>query len=90
MSMVSVRCLVSGRVQGVWYRDSTRRQAERLGISGSARNLADGRVEVIAYGQRDDVDLLMAWLHQGPPDARVTSVSCEELADQPLSGFTIG
>jgi acylphosphatase len=49
--MICLSCLVSGRVQGVWYRDSTQRQAQALGISGYARNLPDGRVEVLACGE---------------------------------------
>ena len=90
MDRICVRCLVSGKVQGVWYRDSTRRQAEKLGISGSAVNLADGRVEVIACGARDQVEQLQAWLHQGPTDARVSGVVCEEVEGQLANGFTIG
>ena len=90
MAVVCFKFLVSGRVQGVWYRDSTRRQAEQLGISGSAVNLPDGRVEVIACGESGAVDQLASWLHQGPPAAKVTSVSSESIAIKPPGGFSIG
>lgn len=90
MARVSVRCIVAGRVQGVWYRDSTRRKAEELGITGSATNLADGRVEVIACGEADRIERLKAWLHQGPPRAEVERVDCEPIPERPMRGFSIG
>jgi acylphosphatase len=74
------RCYVSGRVQGVGFRFSTRRQARALGVAVSARNLADGRVEVIARGPADAVDALCDWLRSGPVHACVVDVSCENLA----------
>ncbi|MCW8918632.1 MAG: acylphosphatase [Gammaproteobacteria bacterium] len=86
-----LRCRVSGRVQGVWFRDSTRRQAERLGLRGSARNLADGSVEVVACGEEAALQALRDWLWQGPRDARVTAVQCEPLSPAEVpAGFTIG
>ena len=68
------RFLVSGRVQGVFFRASTREQALRLGLAGHARNLADGRVEVIAVGAADAIETLAAWLAEGPPAAQVDTV----------------
>ena len=85
-----IRALVSGRVQGVFFRDSTRRQAQALGISGHALNLADGRVEVVACGTASSVDSLLTWLHQGPPMARVEGVQWNETESIQPSGFTIG
>lgn len=86
--MRRVRLLVRGRVQGVWFRDSCREEAERLGVAGWARNLPDGSVEVVAEGGRDAVDALLAWCRVGPPQARVTDVeACAELPEG-LSGFT--
>lgn len=70
------RCLVAGRVQGVWYRVSTQRQAAALGITGHARNLPDGRVEVLACGSDAALQQLEAWLWQGPPAAEVSDVQC--------------
>jgi acylphosphatase len=77
--LITRKALVSGRVQGVWYRASTAQRAMELGISGRARNLADGTVEVIARGEPAAVDALLAWLWQGPPLAQVAGVIIEEL-----------
>lgn len=71
---------MSGRVQGVFYRASTRQRAQELGCRGYARNLADGRVEVLAVGEPAAVHSLIEWLQQGPPAAHVTGVNCTELA----------
>ena len=75
--MHSVRCWVSGRVQGVYYRASTAEQAARLGLKGFARNLADGRVEVLVCGSEESVQALIAWLWVGPSAARVSDVRTE-------------
>ncbi len=82
-----LRCLVSGRVQGVWYRASTQQQASLLGLTGYARNLADGRVEVLACGEKEALSALEAWLWQGPRAARVAEVSCSAADETPLQGF---
>lgn len=71
---------MSGRVQGVFYRQSTANRALQLGLRGYARNLADGRVEVLVVGEPDRVAELLLWLWRGPPAARVTEVLVEELA----------
>lgn len=75
------RFLVSGRVQGVFFRASTREQAHRLGLVGHAVNLDDGRVEVLAWGGDEALDALEDWLQRGPPAARVTAVSVAPSAD---------
>jgi len=74
------RCIVSGKVQGVWFRASAKREADRLGVTGHARNLADGSVEVLACGADDAVAALIEWLHEGPPQARVEQVEVEDAA----------
>lgn len=84
---ICVRCYVAGRVQGVFFRASTREQAQGLGITGYAKNLPDGRVEVLACGAPEAISRLQAWLRQGPPGARVSGVACETAALQKLSGF---
>ena len=84
------RCLVSGRVQGVWFRGSTQTQARSLGLTGRARNLADGRVEVIACGDDAAVQVLEAWLWQGPEMARVSDVQCEPWDGPPFEDFETG
>jgi acylphosphatase len=83
------RCLVAGRVQGVFFRASTRAQAQQLGVSGYARNLPDGRVEVVACGSADSVDALCDWLQRGPPQAQVESCSCEPVAAGDFADFSI-
>jgi acylphosphatase len=68
------RFLVFGKVQGVYFRDSTRTEARKLAVHGVARNLADGSVEVVAHGSAGAVDELLAWLRRGPSRARVDEV----------------
>lgn len=70
--------LISGRVQGVYYRASTGQQASSLGLTGYARNLPDGRVEVVAEGPEERLEQLKTWCLDGPPDARVDSVEVTE------------
>ncbi len=74
--MAATRFLVRGKVQGVWFRASTRDVAVRLGLRGYAKNLADGRVEVLATGDATGIDVLAKWLRHGPPLARVDAVAC--------------
>jgi acylphosphatase len=66
--------VVVGRVQGVFFRDSTQAEATRLGLAGQVRNLPDGSVEVITEGERRAVEELLQWCHRGPPEARVAGV----------------
>ncbi|MGB9734813.1 MAG: acylphosphatase [bacterium] len=66
-----------GRVQGVWFRASTKEIADKLGIKGWVRNLPDGSVEVDATGNADAIEEFIQWCHKGPPGARVTDVSIE-------------
>ncbi len=87
---ICVRCIISGRVQGVFFRASTRFQAESLGITGYARNLSDGRVEVLACGEVGAVNQLKAWLTQGPDGARVSGVASEVVPGQNITSFSIG
>jgi len=75
------RILVEGRVQGVGFRYATVREGRRLGLRGFARNLRDGRVEVVAEGAEADVDRLTNWCRKGPPAAEVTSVETSEIDD---------
>ncbi len=84
------RCRVTGRVQGVFYRASTQEQAQRLGVSGYAKNLPDGSVEVLACGEAEAVEALCDWLWQGPPSARVSTVACEQLEQMSVKGFVTG
>ena len=79
-----------GRVQGVWFRDSTRREAERLGITGHAINLPDGSVEVLACGASDALAELEDWLRQGPPLASVTNLVVIVVEYRNTTGFSVG
>jgi acylphosphatase len=83
---IARRCHVSGRVQGVFYRASARDQARELGITGYARNLPDGRVEVLACGDHAAVDALCRWLWQGSPGSHVTAVEVSEVPTGQLGG----
>jgi acylphosphatase len=87
--VAAIRYVVAGRVQGVYYRAATAARAEQLGLRGSVRNLADGRVEVIAAGDDDAQRQLAAWLWQGPPAARVDSVHMEEWQEPVADGFSV-
>ena len=88
--VVRRRALVSGRVQGVFFRDSSRQQAARRGVAGLARNLPDGRVEVVLEGPPEEVAAVLAWLRQGPAYARVETVEVTEEPVEGLRGFEIG
>lgn len=89
--MAAARFIVSGRVQGVWFRASARDQAVPLGLRGHARNLPDGRVEVLAVGDEAAIDELVAWLRQGPTLARVDELErFNAHEDEAGPDFTIG
>jgi acylphosphatase len=88
--MVCYRCLVSGRVQGVFFRASTQREAQRLGLTGHAHNLPDGTVEVLACGEPAAVEQLRNWLWRGPPAAGVTHVECRRVEAPVPAHFRTG
>jgi len=83
----AIRLLISGRVQGVGYRYWTVGEARRLGLEGWVRNLADGRVEIMALGPEDGLDQLENACHAGPPSARVTAVARSLAVDDGSKGF---
>lgn len=81
---------VSGRVQGVFFRQTTAQEATRLGVRGWVRNLPDGDVEALIEGDSDSVDRLITWCHHGPPAARVDDVSVSwETATGQFTRFSI-
>jgi acylphosphatase len=88
--MIRRRVIVQGHVQGVFFRETTRRHAGRLGVAGSARNLPDGTVEVVAEGEREAVERLVELCREGPRGARVDWVDVEAEEPEGLSGFRIG
>jgi len=74
MDTIRAHLIIEGRVQGVWFRDSTRNEATRLNLTGWVKNRFDGSVELVAEGSREEVKKLIEWCHHGPPGARVTMV----------------
>lgn len=83
----TVRVLVSGRVQGVWYRGWTVAEATRLGLNGWVRNLSDGRVEAVFSGAEERVQAMIAACHDGPSAASVRAVEHEPWTEQLTAGF---
>ncbi|NIL93372.1 MAG: acylphosphatase [Woeseiaceae bacterium] len=84
------RFTIKGRVQGVFFRESTRRVAESLGITGHAINLRNGDVEVLAFGEADALDRLAEYLRDGPTMADVAAVSSESIDYEHHETFTTG
>ncbi len=84
--MKTLHLQIEGRVQGVWFRESMRREAERLGVDGWVRNRPDGSVEAVVQGTDDAVVALVAWAKKGPPLAQVERVELIE-AEGKYSGF---
>jgi acylphosphatase len=82
-----VRALISGRVQGVWFRAWTEQEASRRGLSGWVRNLSDGRVEAVFAGPKETVEDMLAACREGPPHARVEGIETDEHHGQIDPGF---
>ena len=82
--MIQLRALITGRVQGVWYRQSTLEQARALGLAGWVRNTPAGEVEALFEGEADAVEAMVQWCHSGPPMAKVGDVATERFSPQGL------
>jgi acylphosphatase len=90
VALVQRRVLISGQVQGVFFRHTTRRRARELSLAGWVRNRLDGRVEAVFRGPPDAVDEMVTWCHRGPPGARVDSVEVvDEAAVEQFPGFSV-
>ena len=90
MAQKTIRAVVSGRVQGVFFRAYTQEAALRYGVKGWVRNLTDGSVEALVSGDADRVDRMIAWLHQGSPLSQVSRVTLEEReTDERFDDFEI-
>lgn len=88
--MVQVRVIVSGRVQGVWFRQSTADVARSLGLAGWVRNLGTGQVEAAFEGEEETVERMIEWCRRGPPRAAVTGLDVTRLAPEGLpSSFDV-
>ncbi|MCB0271427.1 MAG: acylphosphatase [Bdellovibrionales bacterium] len=82
MAITQVRLLISGRVQGVFYRQSAKRSAESLNLQGFVRNLPNGCVELIAQGEKEQLQAMIQWCQQGPPMASVEKVDLQWIDEQ--------
>ena len=90
MADQTIHAIIKGRVQGVYFRDSTRQEAQRLGLRGWVRNLPDGTVEVLITGESSKVHQMTAWLHRGSPLSLVSEVTVTERTENEVfSEFTI-
>lgn len=88
--MSCMQCRISGRVQGVFFRDSTCKISRQLNLRGSAVNLPDGSVRVVACGEQKNLEVLKNFLAEGPSSARVDQVSCEAVEIDLPPDFRIG
>jgi acylphosphatase len=84
---ICIRCVVTGRVQGVAYRAATQHRAYALNLTGYAKNLPDGNVEILACGAGRDINALREWLWEGPRLAQVSGIQCSSVTNQDLRGF---
>lgn len=87
--MIRRRVVVHGHVQGVFFRDSTRRLAQRYGVAGWVTNRWDGAVEAVFEGKREAVDRLVRFVHEGPRGAEVASVEVTEEEPEGMRGFLV-
>lgn len=89
MNLKAFHCIVTGNVQGVFYRANTQKRARELGVTGWVRNLDDGNVEVMMFGAEERLMVLHSWLWKGPATAQVTDVTCVEAQWQSFDDFVV-
>lgn len=87
--MKRIHAYISGRVQGVSYRSSTKAKAEELGVAGWVKNLPGGRVEAVFEGESEDVEKIIEWCKKGPPAAQVANVEISKEEPERLDGFNV-
>ena len=85
----TISIIVKGKVQGVYYRQTTQEKATTLGIRGTVRNLPDRSVKIIATGEKAQLDKLLAWCRQGPSRAEVSSIECREEEPRDFPDFRV-
>jgi len=82
---INAHVLISGRVQGVWFRASTKQKADQLGLKGWVRNTSNGKVEAVFEGNEENVNEMIKWCHEGPPLSKVNNVEVRK--QKPTGGF---
>lgn len=87
--MKSIHLIVSGKVQGVFFRDNTRKKAMELGLTGYAKNLPDGTVEIVAEGKEEKINELIEFIKKGPGIAKVADIKIKEKNFENFKGFEI-
>lgn len=87
--MIAIRILVTGRVQGVFFRATTKEKADRLGITGWVRNTEDGNVEIHAEGSPEVLKQFQVWCRKGPPAARIDQVQSMDVPEEGFEAFEI-
>ena len=87
--MQTIKIIIKGRVQGVFFRQSAKEKADHLGIKGTVKNCEDDSVEIIATGEKEQLDKLITWCSEGPPHAVVTEIETQELSLQAFRNFSI-
>lgn len=87
--IICIHAIIEGKVQGVFYRENTRQQADKLNITGWVKNNIDGTVELQACGENSKIEALITWLNQGPPKAQVTKVDWEKCPHEQYQEFII-
>jgi len=89
MEIKGIHAFVEGRVQGVWYRDFTKRLAQEMGVTGWVKNIDDGRVELKAFGHDELLSRFTEKLHEGPPAADVTTIVITEISVERFESFDV-
>ncbi len=89
MSKICIKAVVSGRVQGVFYRDTARKKAEELQLTGWAKNTKDGHVDLVACGEQDHIVEFTDWLWMGSDTSEVSNVHWEETPWEAIDGFSV-
>lgn len=87
--MATISIVIAGKVQGVFYRQSVKEVADRLGITGYVKNTADGDVFIVATGTQEQLDQLVSWCYEGPSRARVEGVRVEKMQAESFGSFSI-
>lgn len=87
--LITIHAVIFGKVQGVFYRDITRRKAQMINITGWAKNLIDGRVEIMASGKQDVIEAFVAWLWEGSPASRVDAVEWQQVPYEEFDSFIV-